>query len=175
MYIQAMQRLLLSILLLAVFLTGIAQTRSSRPLPRQKKSSTSAVTRQRELSPREIVRLAFPSSASIYVLDEDGNSYSGAGFVVAPGVVATCYHVVENARRIVVTPMGNSEDRHNARLLRYDDERDLALLAVKTLKGKPLKLTEETDFYIGETIYTLVTPKDLKGHSRTGFSVIFFE
>jgi S1-C subfamily serine protease len=170
-----MRHFLLYILLLAVSISVGAQTKRSRPQPRQSKAQTSGATRKSELTPRQIASLVFPSSVSIYVLGEDEDLYGGAGFIVAPGVVATCYHVVENARRIVVTPMGNSEDRHIARLIRYDEERDTALLEVKTLKENPLKLTEERDFYIGETVYTLGNPKGLEGTFSNGIISNFLQ
>jgi S1-C subfamily serine protease len=170
-----MRHFLLYILLLVVFISGEAQTRRSRPQPRQSKVQTNGEARKSELTPRQIASLAFPSSVSIYVLDENEDLYGGAGFVVAPGVVITCYHVVENARRIAVTPMGNTEDMHIARLIRYDEVRDTALLTVESLKGKPLKLTGEKDFYIGETVYTLGNPKGLEGTFSNGIISNFIQ
>jgi len=163
-----MRHLLLCILLLTASIPCTAQTRRSRPQSRQNKAKTNGMARKSELTPRQIASLVYPSSVSIFVLREDEDLYGGSGFIVAPGVVATCYHVVESARRIMVTPMNDSEDRHIARLLRYDEERDTALLGVEGLKGKPLNLTEESDFYIGETVYTLGNPKGLEGTFSNG-------
>ncbi len=170
-----MKSLLLCLLLLTGSTPCAAQTKRSRPQPRQNRVRTDEDTRGAELTPRQIAALAFPSTVSIYVLTEDEDVYGGAGFIVAPGVVATCYHVVEGARRIVVTPMNESADRHVARLLRYDRERDTALLRVEGLDAKPLKLTEESDFYVGEAIYTLGNPKGLEGTFSNGIVSNFLQ
>jgi len=49
-----------------------------------------------------------------------------------------------------------------------DKERDVALLLVRALQGKPLKVTDKSDFYVGETIYTLGNPKGLEGTFSNG-------
>jgi S1-C subfamily serine protease len=83
-------------------------------------------------------------------------------------MVATSYHVVQDAARIVVTPIGDDEHRYEARLLKYDSERDVALLKVNKLKGPPLELLSEGDLYIGDTIYTLGNPAGLEGTFSNG-------
>jgi S1-C subfamily serine protease len=161
--LKPMRRLIVVALFLILSLSAYSQTtrRTSRP-----RSTTPS--RATELTPRQIAALIFPSTVSIYVLGDDGDVYSGAGFIVSPGVVATCYHVIEDARRIIVTPMNESDDRHVASLVRYDRERDTALLRVNGLKGKPVTLSHQSDFYIGEAIYTLGNPKGLEGTFSNG-------
>jgi S1-C subfamily serine protease len=163
-----MRHVFLSILIVAMIVCAEAQTKSSRTQSHQRRTRTNKATRQRVLTPRQVASLAFPSTVSIYALGDGEDLSSGAGFIVGPDMVATCYHVVENARGIVVTPIGDSEDRHKALLVRYDKERDVALLFVRSLKGRPLKVTDKSDFYIGETIYTLGNPKGLEGTFSNG-------
>jgi S1-C subfamily serine protease len=162
-----MRRLFLFALICVLPISVVSQTTRSRA-PQRAKPRSGVPTRKAELTPRQIAALIFPSAVSIYVLGDDGDLYSGAGFIVAPGVVATCYHVVEDARRIIVTPMNQEDDRHVASILRYDVDRDTALLQVNGLKGKPLSLSHQSDFYIGEAIYTLGNPKGLEGSFSNG-------
>jgi S1-C subfamily serine protease len=169
-----MRRLLFFALIWIVPISVVAQTTRSRA-PQRAKPRSGAPTRKNELTPRQIAALIFPSTVSISVLGDDGDLYSGAGFIVAPGVVATCYHVVEDARRIIVTPMNQEDDRHIASILRYDLDRDTALLRVSGLDGKPLSLTRESDFYVGETIYTLGNPKGLEGTFSNGIISNFLQ
>lgn len=161
-----MRTLILCTLLVAVPVAG--QTGRSRTQSRKPASQKTTAPRKSPLTPRQIAALIFPSSVSIYVLGNDGDVYSGTGFVVAPGVVATCYHIVEGARRIVVTPMHEDTKRYIAALVRYDADRDTALLRVSGLAGKPLKISREQDFYVGEPIYTVGNPKGLEGTFSTG-------
>jgi S1-C subfamily serine protease len=165
---QTMRILILYVLLVTVPVTALAQATRSRTQSRKTNSQTAATHRKTALTPRQIASLIFPSSVSIYVLGDDGDLYSGSGFIVAPGVVATCYHVVEDARRIIVTPMNGSKDRHVALLVRHDRDRDTALLLVRGLAGKPLKISRESDFYIGEPIFTIGNPKGLEGTFSNG-------
>lgn len=162
------------LLILALSISGQAQTTHPHRQDNQRKA-LSKTPNQKELTPRQIATIAYPSTVSIYVFNNDGDVYSGAGFIIAPGVVATCFHIVENARRIIVTPMGEGEDKHLASILRQDEERDIALLQVKTLKRPPIKLFRGSDLYIGETIYTLGNPKGLEGTFSNGITSNFIE
>lgn len=62
----------------------------------------------------------------------------GSGFVIAPGVVVTNAHVVAGERRTSVIDADG--DRHDARVVRFDPRRDLALMRVPTLDASPLPL-----------------------------------
>lgn len=62
----------------------------------------------------------------------------GSGFVIAPGIVVTNAHVVAGERRTSVIDVDG--DRHEARVVRFDPRRDLALMRVPTLEAPPLAL-----------------------------------
>lgn len=153
---------------LPIVAQSAGQTIRSRTQPRGQTQSPAPTRKVRNLTAREIAALIFPSSVSIYVLSEDGDAYSGSGFIVGPGVVATCYHVVEGARRIVVTPMNEENNRYVASLISNDGDRDTALLRVSGLKKNPLKISHESDFYIGEQVYTLGNPRGFEGTFSNG-------
>jgi S1-C subfamily serine protease len=120
------------------------------------------------LSPRDIARIAFPSTVSVYSVTDDGDVYSGADFVVSPGVVATCHHVIEGTAGIAVSPLSGDRKLTRARLLRSDEVRDIALLAVPSLKLPPLRLSMAEDMYVGEAAYAIGNPKGLEGTFSTG-------
>jgi S1-C subfamily serine protease len=70
----------------------------------------------------------------------DGTS-RGTGFIVAPGIVVTNYHVVEGAERLVVIPNGrNGTAQIDAVLITSSAREDLAVLRVSGLSGAGLQL-----------------------------------
>jgi S1-C subfamily serine protease len=146
------------------YLTAHAQKVKSRSVV-----TTPARTASAPLSPRDIARIAFPSTVSVYAVTDDGDVFAGTGFVVRPGVVATCYHVVEDTAAIAVAPLsGDRTKLTRARLIKSDTVRDLALLAVPSLKLPSLRFSAAEDFYVGEAAYTIGNPKGLEGTFSTG-------
>jgi len=55
-----------------------------------------------------------------------------------------------------------------AKIVRFDDKTDLALLDVSPAKGPTMSLAEETDIYVGDTVYTIGNPKGLGGTFSSG-------
>ena len=64
---------------------------------------------------------------------------TGSGFIVSGNIVATNYHVVDDAEiiRVVLNIKGTPEE-YNARVLSVDKANDLALIAIKDDKFNPL-------------------------------------
>lgn len=71
---------------------------------------------------------------------ECGQNQSGSGFVVAPGRVVTNAHVVAGVSEPVVQVMGGQT--WSGRVVSFDPQRDLAVIAVHGLPVAPLKLTD---------------------------------
>jgi S1-C subfamily serine protease len=111
----------------------------------------------RSLSTAEIVAESEPSVALI-----KGKGSSGTGFIVAPGLVATNAHVIDDE---FITDLEvrfvSADERHSAPLkaeLLYEDaDRDLAFLAVKT-DLKPLRIAKTYTFRKGEDITVIGNP-----------------
>jgi uncharacterized membrane protein required for colicin V production len=72
-----------------------------------------------------------------------GGLHEGSGFVVAPGVVVTNAHVVAGGERIRVRKSGGR--LVGARLVTFDDNRDLAVLEVPGLDAAPLTIGAATE------------------------------
>lgn len=66
-----------------------------------------------------------------------GGLVSGSGFIVAPGLVATNAHVVAGIPSVSVDDANGS---HNASVLVFDPNLDMAVLAVGGLAGSPLPI-----------------------------------
>jgi hypothetical protein len=78
--IETMRRLFMFALICSLPISVVSQTTRSRAAQKAKPRS-GLPTRKVELTPRQIAALIFPSSVSIYVLGDDGDLYSGAGFI----------------------------------------------------------------------------------------------
>jgi S1-C subfamily serine protease len=72
-----------------------------------------------------------------------GGLHEGSGFVVAKGVVVTNAHVVAGGERIRVRKSGGRLIA--ARLVTFDDDRDLAVLSVPGLDAAPLPLGQPAE------------------------------
>lgn len=58
--------------------------------------------------------------------------------------------------------------RFGAKMIRFDEKTDLALLNVTPAKGPIITLAENTDIYVGDAVYTIGNPKGLGGTFSSG-------
>ncbi|MSS20013.1 S1C family serine protease [Pseudoramibacter porci] len=79
---------------------------------------------------------------------------SGTGFAVTTdGMIMTAAHLVTAAGEIQVTD--KKKKRHNARLIWSDADLDLALIKISGSRLKPALLSDDDQFYKGETVMCL--------------------
>ena len=109
------------------------------------------------LSTADIVAESEPSVALI-----KGKMTSGTGFLVAPGLLATNAHVIDDEFiRDLEVHFVSADEKHkdslHAELLYEDLERDLAFLAVKT-DLKPLRVAKSYTFRKGEDVTVIGNP-----------------
>lgn len=97
---------------------------------------------------------------SIDTQDEQGRPEGqGSGVVVAPGMIVTNCHVIEDAKRIRATWQGRAQE---ARLQRQDTAHDLCLLAVDGIQAKPVSLRKFAALRVGEAAYAVGNPLGLE-------------
>ncbi len=86
------------------------------------------------------------ATSSVLRVDADaascGRTQEGTGWVARPGLVVTNAHVVAGSRSVTVRSAGS---RYPARVVAFDDGRDLAVLAVPGLGAAPLPLGRTLD------------------------------
>jgi S1-C subfamily serine protease len=109
------------------------------------------------LSTADIVEESEPSVALV-----KGNNSSGTGFLVAPGLLATNSHVIDDEfiSDLEIRFVSADDARKaplKAELLYEDPERDLAFLAVKT-DLKPLRVARTYNFRKGEDVTVIGSP-----------------
>ena len=112
------------------------------------------------LDAREVYQNASPSVVRITTLDEDGDPTGfGSGFFIGNGrVIATNYHVIEDAATLQVETIFGDVFQIRT-IINTDKNRDLALLQ-SPQPGRPLKLSGRTH-EIGELIAVIGNPEGL--------------
>jgi hypothetical protein len=91
-----------------------------------------------ELKPSEIIKNASSSVVKIVLYDKTGEISSwGSGFFIAPQLILTCAHVMEDAFSADIV----SEKGHyrKVKILRINKTKDLALLMVDSTNERPLQ------------------------------------
>ena len=88
---------------------------------------------------------------------------TGSGFVVSGNIVATNYHVVNDAENIrILLNVNGSFEEYNARILTIDKTNDLALLTIKDDKYKPLNTVPYSiipnTVDVGTSVFTMGYP-----------------
>lgn len=105
----------------------------------------------------------YPTATNGSSLTTNGNTWSGTGFALNNGYIATNYHVVENANNITVQGIaGNASEKYSASVIATDKVNDLALIQIKDSKfygfGQiPYRVKTSTS-NVGENVFVLGYP-----------------
>ena len=109
--------------------------------------------------------LIYQNSVGSTVTVYTNNGY-GSGFFIEQDVIATNYHVIENAYNVNVG-FNNSSSKYNVSILAIDAYNDLALLKVNGTSQKPLTISGKQTVP-GEKIFVIGTPKGLQATISDG-------
>lgn len=105
----------------------------------------------------------YPTSTSGSGLAASGSSWSGTGFALNNGYIATNFHVVENAKSITIQGVaGNASEKYTASVIAADKVNDLALIQIQDTKFKgfgqiPYRVKTSTSD-VGEDVFVLGYP-----------------
>jgi hypothetical protein len=108
------------------------------------------------------------------VMTIKGGGVIGSGFIVAPNVVVTNYHVVDGLKSAVCFNNKTGPQYKVDGFLSADMANDLVLLQVSGLNQKPLPLSSSCS-EIGQRIYVIGSPKGLEGTITEGLVSAFRE
>ena len=121
------------------------------------------------LTPKQIAQRTLPSIVILVMNNGDNNPITtGSGFFVTEDTIVTNYHVVRNAVLGAVKIYGGDEVYSIIGTVGVDPTNDVALLKIKGVKGKPLKLNGTSQLSIGDEIFTVSSPKGLEGTFSQG-------
>lgn len=130
-------------------------------------SFVTAQTKRAELTARQIAQRIFPSVVVLVTEDRSGDKYLGSGFFVDDDVVATNYHVIKGATKIVARRVGQKHV-YQVSILSTDEERDLALLKLDGAIAGPLPLARGSRIAVGDVVYVAGNPEGLEGTFSQG-------
>lgn len=94
---------------------------------------------------------------SVFVV-YSGNSL-GSGFAIGENCIVTNAHVIENVHSITLTSYEG--DKYTASLLGIDEDKDIAVLAIKDASFPYLKMANLSTVKIGDDIYAIGAPKGM--------------
>ena len=118
---------------------------------------------------RIIAKNVFPSVVLLEMQDELKRPLAqGSGFFVRPDVVATNYHVIKGASYGTAKIVGEPSIYNILGVVGFDKKRDLALMRISGVNGKPLSLADISKIEVGQEIYALGNPRGLEGTISTG-------
>ena len=105
----------------------------------------------------------YPTASSQNGIAASGSSWSGTGFALKNGYIATNYHVVENANIISIYGVGgNSAIKYSASVIATDKVNDLALIQIKDNQfrgfGEIPDKVKTTTSDVGEEVFVLGYP-----------------
>ena len=120
------------------------------------------------LTPQTIYKIAEDSTVHLGFTDAKGNRWTGSGFVIHDGQIATNYHVVDNMWIGFAKLVGKEEVYPVETILDIDKERDLAIIKVAGIDAPGLPLGHSDTVQIGDTVYVAGNPQGLEGSFSEG-------
>lgn len=126
-------------------------------------------TVNKKLTPREIAQQTLPSTVLLVMSNSDTEEIkSGSGFFIAEDIVVTNFHVVKETTEGYAKIYGQDKIYKILGVVGIDEKNDLALLKIKGIKGKPLKLNTDDSVAIGDEVFAVGNPKGLEGTFSQG-------
>ena len=121
------------------------------------------------LTPAEIARRAFPSVVLLSMQDARGQPISlGSGFFVDNNVVATNFHVIDQAAGGFAKVIGQSTKLNINGIVGLDALHDLALLQLDSSSTTPLPVAPKLSANIGDAVYAIGNPRGFEGTFSQG-------
>ena len=113
-------------------------------------------------TPQEIVETALDSTAYLGFTDAKGNRWTGSGFVIHDGHIATNHHVVDNMWIGSAKLAGKEEIYPVEAIIDIDKERDLAVIKVGGIDAPALSLADSDTVQIDDRVYIAGNPRGLE-------------
>ena len=114
------------------------------------------------------IEIAKGSTVYLMFKDSKGNRWTGSGFVVHDGQIATNYHVIDNMS-IGVAKLTGREDTHRVEaILAVDKECDLAIVKVTGIDAPALPLGDSNAVQEIDKVYVVGNPRGLEGTFSAG-------
>ena len=113
-------------------------------------------------TPQEIVEIALDSTAHLGFTDTKGNRWTGSGFVIHDGHIATNHHVIDNMWIGSVKLVGEEEIYPVETIQAVDKERDLAIIKVVGIDAPALPLGDSDTVQIDDKVHIAGNPRGIE-------------
>ncbi len=113
-------------------------------------------------TPQEIVEIALDSTVHLGFTDTKGNRWTGSGFVIHDGHIATNHHVIDNMW-IGSAKLAGKEEIYPVETIQVVDKaRDLAIIKVVGIDAPALPLGDSDTVQIDDKVYIAGNPRGLE-------------
>lgn len=120
-------------------------------------------------SPQQIAKAVLPSTVTVATFDERGSPLKlGSGFFVAPNLIATNFHVLEDAASGSIRTQAATKPIDFNQVVLVDRFWDLAVVSAEGIAGKSLKLAATSIPDIGDKLFVVGNPQGLEGTFSEG-------
>ena len=119
-------------------------------------------------TPQEIAKITLGSTVHLGVVDANGKSWTGSGFVIRDDQIVTNYHVIDNMSIGGVKLVGKEDLYPIEAILVVEENRDLAIIKVVGIDVPALSLGDSDTVQIGDKVYVAGNPQGLEGSFSDG-------
>ena len=119
-------------------------------------------------TPQEIAKITLGSTVHLGVVDANGKSWTGSGFVLRDDQIVTNYHVIDNMSIGGVKLVGKEDLYPIEATLAVEENRDLAIIKVVGIDVPALSLGDSDTVQIGDKVYVAGNPQGLEGSFSDG-------
>ena len=119
-------------------------------------------------TPQEIAKITLGSTVHLGVVDANGKSWTGSGFVIRDDQIVTNYHVIDNMSIGGVKLVGKEDLYPIEAILAVEENRDLAIIKVVGIDVPALSLGDSDTVQIGDRVYVAGNPQGLEGSFSDG-------
>ncbi len=109
------------------------------------------------LTARQIYEKVLPSMVMVEAEAEDGYSVGSGFFISESGYLLTNYHVIEGGKNLAVVLLSDMSS-HDAALVGYDEELDLAVLKAEGGPFTPAEIGDSDALRVGDSVYAIGNP-----------------
>lgn len=117
----------------------------------------------------QVAKETFPSVVLLLMEDENRQPLSlGSGFFISQNIIATNFHVIENASTGYIKLIGDEREYEIEGVVGVDKSRDLALIKVSGITAPSINIKDDDELDIGNKIYVIGNPLGLEGTFSEG-------
>ena len=139
-----------------------------KPKPTRPQADLPSAETKPALTIQEIATITLGSTVHLGVVDANGKTWTGSGFVIRDDQIATNYHVIDNMSIGGAKLVGKEDLYPIEATLAIEKNRDLAIINVVGIDVPALSLGDSDAVRIGDKVYVAGNPQGLEGSFSDG-------